>query len=87
MRYRSRLYVNESLRYDEIRNLYVERLAFVWIEDSTTETTRTRIEKKISSFVEGDLYHAMEMLSELWDIASKDGDIIAPQNPASSTVS
>jgi hypothetical protein len=60
----------------------------MWMEDSTTEEIRTSAEKKVCSFVEGDLYHAMEMVSALWDIASKDEDIPSPakvsQNVSSS---
>ncbi|KAF9641806.1 hypothetical protein BDM02DRAFT_3203210, partial [Thelephora ganbajun] len=41
-------------QYDEIRSLYIEQLGFVWMEDSTTETTRASVDKKIDSFVEGD---------------------------------
>jgi hypothetical protein len=72
-------------RYDEIRNLYVEQLAYVWVEDQT-EATRTNIEKKIDSFVEGDLEHAAEMVSGLWKIINQEGEVKAPSN-TSSTVS
>jgi len=50
------------------------------MEDSTTETTRASVDKKIDSFVEGDLEYVTEMLSALWRIANKDGDINAPSN-------
>lgn len=56
------------------------------MEDSTTEATRTSVEKKVCSFVEGDLDHAMEILSTLWDIASKDEDIPTPNSGAPSIV-
>ena len=78
--------LTEGHRYDEIRNLYVDQLAFVWMEDSTMEATRISVDKKIDSFAEGDLEYAAEMLSALWEIANKDGDIKAPAN-TSSTVS
>ena len=78
--------LKKRCRYDDVRSLYVDQLAFIWMEDSTTETTRARVDKKIDSFVEGDLEHAAEMLSTLWEIVNKDGDIKAPAN-ASSTVS
>ena len=68
-------------RYAEIRNLYVDQLAHVWVGDSA-DATRVRVEKKIDSFVEGDLEHATEMLSALWKIANKDGNITAPSNPS-----
>ena len=70
----------ERPRYDEIRSLYVDQLAFVWMEDSTTETTRASVDKKIDSFAEGDLEHATEMLSALLEIVNKDNDVNAPSN-------
>ena len=69
----------KGCRYDEIRSLYVEQLAYIWVEDST-ETTRTSIEKKVDSFVEGGLEHAAEMVSALWKMVNKDGDVKAPSN-------
>lgn len=50
----------------------------MWLEDPTTETTRTSVEKKVCSFVKGELDHAMETLSTLWEIVSKDKDMTAP---------
>ena len=70
-------------RHDEIRNLYIQQLAYIWIEDSTTEATQASVEKKIDSFVEEGLEHATEMLSALWEIVNKDGDIKAPENTPS----
>ena len=67
-------------RYDEIRKIYVEQLAFIWVEDSTTENTRTRVEKRVCSFVEGDIDHAVETLAALWEIASNDEDVTSPAN-------
>ena len=69
-------------RYTEIRDLYVGQLAHVWVTDST-EATRANVERKIDSFVEGDLAHATEMLSALWKTANKDGNIGAPSSTAS----
>ena len=78
--------LTEGHRYDEIRNLYVDQLAFVWMEDSTMETTRISVDKKIDSFAEGDLEYATEMFSALLEIVNKDGDVTAPSN-TSPTVS
>ena len=50
------------------------------MEDSTTEVTRVGVNKKIDDFVEGALEHATEILSALWEIVSKDGDITVPSN-------
>lgn len=77
---RSRLYTEKGYSYEEIRNLYVQQLAFIWLEDSTTESTRASVDKKIDSFVEGDLEHGAEIVSALWEIANKDGDIKAPSS-------
>ena len=63
-----------------MKNLYVNQLATVWINDSTAETIRASFDQKIISFVHGGLEHATEMLSELWEIMNEDGDIIAPSN-------
>ena len=72
--------LTERRRYDEIRDLFIDQLAFIWMKDSTTETTRASVDKKIDSFFEGDLEHAAETLSALWEIANRDGDIKAPSN-------
>lgn len=69
----------EPYRFDEIRDLYVQQLAYTWVEDST-EATRTSIEKNIDSFVQGDLEHAAEMVAALWKIVNKDEDVKPPSN-------
>ena len=53
------------------------------MEDSTTETTRASVDKKIDIFVEGDLEHAIEILSALWEVAYSDREIKAPANTPS----
>ena len=58
--------------------MYAEYLVFSWTQDSTAETTRADIQEKIRSFAEGDVEHATDMLCLIWEIASKDGDIILP---------
>ena len=68
----------ERHRYDEMRSLYANQLASVWMDDSTTETTRTSVDEKINSFAKGKLEHASEVLSALFEIVSRDGDINAP---------
>ena len=70
-------------RHDEIRNLYIQQLAYIWMGDSTAETIRASVGKKIDSFVEEGLEHATEMLSALWDIANEDDDIKVPTNTSS----
>ena len=73
----------ESYRYGEIRSLYIDQLAHAAMEDSTMATTRASVNKKVHSFVEGDLEHATEVLSALWEIANKGGDIGSPANTLS----
>lgn len=70
----------EGCRYYEIWSLYASQLAFVWMEDSTTETTRASFDLKVDSFIRGKLEHATQMLTALWEILNKDGDITAPSN-------
>lgn len=65
-----------------MRSLYIERLAFVWMEDATTETTRACVDEKIDSFMGGDLKHAADIVSALWEIANRDGDVSAPSSTA-----
>jgi len=70
-------------RYDEMRSLYINQLAFILMDDSTTEATLIGVDEKINSFYEGDLEHATEVLSALWEIMNKDGDIAAPSSTPS----
>ena len=74
-------------RYEDIKNLYVERLAHIWMEDSTPEEIRISIEEKMDSFAEGDLEHAGEILSALWDVANEDKDEDAKPNAGALMVS
>jgi len=53
------------------------------MEDSTTEATRASVNRKVDSFVEGDLEYATEILSTLWEIAYQDRDLKAPANTLS----
>ena len=66
-------------RYDQIRDLYAGHLASVWVGDPT-ETTRASFDKKIDSFVKGELEHVTEMLSTFWDVINKSDDITIPSN-------
>ena len=74
-------------RYDQIRDLYASHLASAWMEDQN-KTTRASFDKKIDSFTEGELEHAVEILSTLWEIINKPGGITAPSNsPPAGSVS
>ena len=72
----------KGFRYDEVRKLYVDQLAYIWVGDST-EAIRTAVEKKVDSFVEGDLEHAAEAISALWTMVNQDGEIKAPTSTSS----
>jgi len=76
-----------AARYDEVRNIYIEQLAFVWMEDPTMEVIRASVDKKIDRFIEGELGHATEMLSALWDIANTEGEVEGPSNTESTPTS
>ena len=45
-----------------------------------TEATHASVEEQIGSFAEGDLEYATDMLSALWEIASKDSSATASPN-------
>ena len=47
------------------------------------EATCASVDEKIESFAEGDLEYATEILSALWEIASKGDDIRAPADTSS----
>jgi len=47
------------------------------------EVTCASVDEKVESFAEGDLEYATEILSALWEIASKDDDIKAPASTSS----
>jgi len=72
--------LTESSRYDEVRSLYINQLACAWMEDSTTESIRASVKEKVNSFAQGNLKHAGEALSALWEIVNKDEDIKASSN-------
>ena len=81
------LYAERRCRHDEVRALYLEQLAFVWMEDSTTEATRASVDRKIDSLAEECTEHATETIVALFEIASKDGDIKSPASTSSAVCS
>lgn len=52
------------------------------MDDTLGPGIRTGVEKKIKSFARGNLEHATDMLSALWEIANSDGDVKAPSGAA-----
>ena len=67
-------------RYDEIRSLYIDQLVSVWMNSSTAITTRISFNSKFNSFAKGELGHATEMLSTLWEVINRDEEIKTPSN-------
>lgn len=80
------MYPEERRRYEEVRNLYIEQLTVLWTGESTKETARAGVEAKIKSFANGELGHATEMLSALWEFANN-SDGVAPPSKALPMVS
>ena len=74
-------WLTPKYRHAEIRSLYVDQLACLWVGD-TTEAICTGVEKKIDSFFDGDLEHATEMISALWKVANGDGNVADPSTPS-----
>lgn len=60
--------------------MYIEQLAFSWMGDSTGQKIRADVKTKIKDFANGDLEHATEALSALWEIANTGGDVKAPSD-------
>ena len=56
------------------------------MEDSTAEATCLSVEEKVDRFVEGDLEHAGEILSALWEIASAGGGAQPPEGTSSTGI-
>jgi len=67
-------------RYDEIRSLYIDQLVSVWMNSSTAITTRINFNSNFDSFAKGELGHATEMLSTLWEVINRDEEIKTPLN-------
>ena len=58
----------------------MEQLAFSWAGDSTKEATRAGVESKIKGFAKGQLEHATEVLSALWENANNGDGVVAPSD-------
>ena len=76
--HRSEPCVDAGCRYDEIRDLCIEQLAFTWLEDSTTEATRESVDEKIDLFATGKLEYAKEVVFALLEIAAEGNDVTSP---------
>ena len=61
-------------RYDEIRTTQVNHLVSVWLSGSEKESKELhkKLDEKIDSYATGELEHAAEAISSIWDLACKD---------------
>ncbi|KAF9646320.1 hypothetical protein BDM02DRAFT_253709 [Thelephora ganbajun] len=60
-------------RYNEIRTMEVNHLLGVWLSGSEKESkvVREKLEEKIDSYAAGELKHAVDAISSIWEISSK----------------
>ena len=61
-------------RYDEVRTIQVNHLASVrlGVDEGNTKKLCDKIDKKVDAYASGDLGHAAEAMSLLWEISQKD---------------
>jgi len=61
-------------RYDEIRTMQVNYLVSVWLSGGEKESKELhkKLDEKIDSYATGELEHAAEAISSIWDSACKD---------------
>ena len=76
----SRPYADESCRYDEVRNLYLEQLASNWRGDPPAGTTRASVKAKIDNLLKGDPELASEALCALLESACRVEATVAPND-------
>ena len=79
--------VDAGCRHDEVRNLYIQQLAFAWLEDSTAGVTRASVDKQIGIIAQGGLAHGEEVIFELLKVANGDDDITPPADTSHSVSS
>jgi len=65
-------------RYDDIRAVCGTRLVYALQNDTAEKTTWTRVCEIIDGHFKGDIEHATEALSSLWDALSQDGYVATP---------
>ena len=71
-------------RYDEVRTAQVDHLASVrfGVDEKITKNLCEKIDEKVDAYANGDLDHAAETMSLLWEVSKKDRHIV----PATQTV-
>ena len=79
-------------RYDEVRSMQVNHLLSVWLSGGEEESKELhkKLDERIDSYAAGELEHAAEAISSIWDFARKDGALpplpkvhkgVCPLNP------
>jgi len=67
-------------RYDEIRTVQVARLVSVWLSGGgESAALHKKLDEKIDSYASGELEHAVEAISAIWDLSRKKGAL--PSTP------
>ena len=57
-------------RYDEIRTVQVTHLVSVWLSGGEeSKALHSRLDEKIDSYAAGELEHAAEAVSSIWDLS------------------
>jgi len=63
-----------AYRYDEIRTIQVDHLASVRFgaDEGNTKNLCDKIDEKVDAYASGNLGHAAEAVSLLWEVSQKD---------------
>lgn len=73
-------------RYNEVRTMQVNHLAFVrfGVDDEVTKNLCEKIDEKVDAYANGDLSHAAEAVSLLWEASKSRGSSLASQSMSAS---
>lgn len=78
---RCAIYFKDTLtatsRYNQIRTIQVNHLLNVWLsgDEKRSRAVREELEKKIDSYAAGELEHAVDAMSSIWEISNKEGPV------------
>ena len=81
------IWTNEqAIRYDEVRTAQVNHLvsARFGVNEGTTKNLCDKIDEKVDAYASGDLKHAVDTVSLLWEVSRK-GKRQVPTSPFQST--
>ena len=76
-------------RYDEVRVIQVDHLASVRFggNEETAKKLCDKIDEKVDAYASGDLPHAAEAVSLLWEVSKKSRHIVPVPQGANTSVS